>query len=185
MSLSLIVAIAKNQVIGIENKLPWYLPEDLQFFKNTTLGHPIIMGRKTWQSIGKPLPNRLNIVLTQNKLWAPYSKLHEPISYFTLNNPVPSKNSGVALANHLETVLSHFSPEEKLFLIGGASLYTYALEKDLINELIITEIHQTVEGDTFFPNWNKEQFIETTRVHNPKTESRPFSFDFVHYLRKT
>lgn len=183
MSFKLIVAVANNQTIGRDNKLPWHLPQDLAFFKKTTQGHPIVMGRKTWESIGKALPNRLNIVLTKNSNWVPNSKTNETLPFTHLKENKHSINSGIAIANSLEQVLASFPKQQTLFLIGGETLYHHALENDLVDEIILTEINRDFEGDAVFPNWNKNNFSEVSREHNPETNEHAFSFDYVRYVR--
>ncbi|MDR2512827.1 MAG: dihydrofolate reductase [Puniceicoccales bacterium] len=133
--LSAIAAIADNNVIGNANSLPWRLPEDLRFFKKTTLGHVLIMGRKTYESIGHPLPGREIVVLTRNRAAQP-SLSHEALHY----------------AQHWEEIFA-IAPGKKLFLAGGAQLYAQALP--WCHELFLTHIHKNPEGDAFFPEYTQ------------------------------
>ena len=130
MSLTAIVAMTSDRIIGRDGDLPWHLPEDLKFFKKTTSGHPIIMGRKTYDSIGFPLPRRRNIVLTRDPSWAAegVEVIHTP--------------------GELETRLS---PGEKAFVIGGSEIYKIFLP--LLDSIIVTHVHGEYEGDTHFPEF--------------------------------
>jgi len=133
--ISLIAAVAGNGVIGKNNKLPWHLPADLQFFKKTTLGHPIIMGRKNFESIGRALPGRTNIVLTRNPNFAA---------------------EGIIKAGSLKESfdIAQKTGAEECFVIGGAEIYREALP--FCQKLYITRVHGTFEGDTFMPEFEKE-----------------------------
>jgi dihydrofolate reductase len=165
-TLSLIAAVARNGAIGKDNALLWRLPEDLQFFKRTTLGCPVIMGRKTYDSIGRPLPGRRNMVVTRNPAWSA---------------------PGVETALSLEAAIALVADAPKVFVIGGAQLYAQALP--LANELVLTEVNADYEGDTFFPAWNKTAFTEASReVHHAPAPQGPdgmgFEYAFVVYQRK-
>jgi dihydrofolate reductase len=129
-TMSLIVAVSENNVIGKENKLPWYLPADLKFFKNTTWAMPVVMGRKTYESLGKPLPGRTNIVISRNSDW---------------------KAAGVILVSSLDAAVKEAAALDvkEVFVIGGAQIFQSALP--LADKLYLTRIHETFEGDTFFP----------------------------------
>jgi len=133
--ISIIVAVSKNGVIGVDNKLPWNLPEDLKRFKELTTGNVVIMGRKTYESIGKPLPNRINIVVTRDK------------NFF-----VP----GVLSANSLDSALLKAGGNKDIFIIGGGEIYKQSM--GFVDKLYITEVDMEVEGDTTFPTisntWN-------------------------------
>lgn len=128
--ISIIVAIARNGVIGNKGQLPWHLPEDLKHFKATTMDHPILMGRKTFESIGKVLPGRENIVLTQDKNF---------------------KAPGLTVIHNFSEILTR-SASEELFVIGGSKIYTLALPH--AQKLYLTQIDQDFEGDTYFPEIN-------------------------------
>ncbi len=156
--LSLIVATERHNGIGIRNTLPWRLPEDLAFFKRTTTGHPIIMGRKTFDSIGKPLPNRRNIVVTRNPQWS---------------------HPGVDVASSLAEA-AQLAGDSEAFVIGGAQIYLEALP--LASNLVVTEIDADFECDAFFPVIDKAVWIESSRdAHH--SESSGLNYAFVIYRR--
>src|SRR6266478_7668281 len=156
MKIALIVAISENGVIGDKGKVPWHIREDLQRFKRLTMGHPIIMGRRTYESIGKPLPGRTNIVLTQN-------------SNFTAPPEV------LAFAS-LDGALDHCRRQNHgtMFIIGGSKVYQLALP--LADKLFVTEVHQDVNGDTKFPGYDRREWKETARENGPECS-------FVEYVR--
>ena len=158
--LSLIVAMAKNRVIGYENKMPWHLPAELAYFKRITTGHPIIMGRKTFESIGRPLPNRRNIVVSRN------TSFHSP---------------GVEVANSLENALA-LCANENAFVIGGASLYAEALA--ITQKLYITEIDADLVGDTFFPSIDNSVWKEASREVRSNDEKNIYDLQFVVLQRR-
>ncbi len=155
-SISLIVAIAANGVIGKDNALPWHIPEDLKWFKENTLGKPVIMGRKTWDSIGRPLPKRPNIVVTRQAGW---------------------RAEGAHVAHGLDEALAlaaRLAPEAaELMVIGGNALFAEALPR--AGRLYLTEIARAYEGDTVFPPFERAAWRETTRRHNAGDPA----FDFV------
>ena len=161
--LSLIVARARNGVIGRNNQLPWRLPEDLAYFKRTTLGAPIIMGRKTHESIGRPLPGRRNFVVTR-----------DPTKQF----------AGCDVVHSLDQALAQCTLDgvEDAFLIGGAELYKIGMP--LADRLLVTEINLDVEGDAFFPSPDLAHWQETKRTPMRGGEPEPFDFDFVEYTRR-
>lgn len=187
MKVSIVAAVARNGIIGIENRLPWHLPEDLAFFKQTTLGSPVLMGRKTYESINRPLPGRLNVVLSSNASWTPApNKDGTARSVIAYPGLLPDGGSTqIATATQLPSVLQWLHGFEQVFLIGGSNLYQQALEQNLVDELILTEIHQAFEGDAYFPNWDKNRFIEVERIQNSPTTERAWGFDFVKYARQT
>lgn len=153
---NIIVAMSRNGVIGRAGTLPWHLPEDLRHFKRTTLGHPIIMGRRTWESIGRPLPGRRSIVVTRNARWSA---------------------RGVERAASLHQALAMCEGETEVFVIGGAHLFAEALP--LAQRLFVTEIDAVFEGDTFFPPIELAPWRETSREHLAPATDRPFGIDFV------
>jgi dihydrofolate reductase len=157
--LALIAAVARNGAIGKDNALLVHLPGDLPRLKRLTLGCPIIMGRKTWESIGRPLPGRRNIVLTRDPRW---------------------RASGAEAVPSLEAALALAPDEAKVFVIGGAQVYAMALP--LAEELILTEIDADLPGDTFFPDWDRSQFEETSR--EPALGAPQLRYSFVTYQRK-
>ena len=159
--ITLIVARARNGVIGRDGKLPWRLPEDLAFFKRTTMGQPIVMGRRTWESIGRPLPGRRNIVVSRQAGFLA---------------------DGAETAPSLDEALRLCAGSEEVFVIGGAQLYAEALPR--AGRLIVTEIDTDFEGDTHWPAPDPAQWREAAREHLPPAGQRPFAMDFVTYLRR-
>src|SRR6266436_6004954 len=147
MKISLIVAISEDGTIGDKGKIPWHIREDLQRFKLLTMGHPIIMGRRTYESIGKPLPGRTNIVLTQNPN---FTAPPEVLTFASLGAAL----EGCREQNH-----------DSVFIIGGSKVYQLALP--LADKLFITEVHQDVNGDTKFPGYDRHEWTETTRENGP------------------
>ena len=155
----LVAAVAANGVIGTAGKLPWHLPEDLKHFKALTLGHPVIMGRKTWESLGKPLPGRENIVVTR----APGYEAH-----------------GASVAGSLEGALAFCAGEPVAFIIGGGELYAQALP--LADGLVLTEIQRDYAGDAYFPRLDRSAWHETQR--KPQTGADGLRYDFVLYEKR-
>jgi len=158
-NLSIIVATDKKHGIGINNQLPWHLPEDLAHFKRSTSGHPILMGRKTFDSIGRPLPKRRNIVITRNQNWQ-----HEGV------DAVTSLEDGLALVAN-----------QNAFVIGGAEIYQQALA--FAQQLIVTEIQQEYECDAFFPKIDPVIWQESSREYFV-AESNQLHYAIVTYIRK-
>ncbi len=159
--LSIIAAKAENNVIGNENQLIWHLPNDLKHFKQLTSGHPIIMGRKTFESIGKPLPNRTNIVITRKKDWNP---------------------EGILVVNSLhEAIEKGREIDEEVYIIGGGNIYEQSM--DWADVLEITEVHHLFEGDTKFPEIDLNIWKETARTDFGKDEKHEFDYSFVRYER--
>ena len=155
--------MAQNRVIGKNNDLPWRLPDDMKFFMNTTKGHHVIMGRKNYDSLMdkfKPLPHRTNIVVTRQK---------------NLSAP------GCIVVHSVEAALdtAKKNHEKEAFIIGGAEIYKIALP--MANRIYLTEIQKHVEGDTYFPEFSKNEWKENARTHHPSDERHPFAFDFVIY----
>ncbi|ADI29492.1 dihydrofolate reductase [Methylotenera versatilis] len=157
--LSIIVAIANNQVIGINNTLPWHLPEDLKRFRALTTGHHIIMGRKTYESLGRLLPGRITVIVTRNKDY---------------------QLEGALIAHSLEAAVALCKNDDEVFLIGGAELYQDGLK--LADKLYITEVDLTVDGDAFFPQFDLNLWQETTREVHTSAQGLPFSY--ITYMRK-
>ncbi|APD08033.1 dihydrofolate reductase [Flavobacteriaceae bacterium UJ101] len=162
MKLTIIVAFAENQVIGKDNQLIWHLPNDLKRFKLLTTGKPIIMGRKTFESIGKPLPNRENIVLTRDKNW---------------------KHEGAKVFHSKEAILEYLENHEHAYVIGGAEIYKLFL--DNTDFLEITYVDTNIDGDAFFPLINYEKWNLISEFSHEKDEKHAFSYKFVTYRRKT
>ena len=159
--LAIIVAMAQNHTIGINNTLPWRIPEDLRHFKALTMGHHMIMGRKTFDSIGKPLPSRTTVVVTRDR---------------------NLKIDGCIMAHSLEEAMAACAGDEQVFLVGGAELYTQMLP--LADTLYITEIQQSVEGDAHFPAFNRDAWQEVSREIRQQETPQPLEYHFVTYRRK-
>ncbi|HYA59047.1 MAG TPA: dihydrofolate reductase [Burkholderiaceae bacterium] len=160
----LIVARARNGVIGRHGTLPWHLPEDLAHFKRTTMGHTVIMGRKTWDSIGRPLPGRRNIVITRNPQWQ-----------------APGAETATSLEQALQKCASAAGESDRdVFIIGGAQLYAQAL-KQRVDSIFLTEIDADFEGDVHFPTLDPAHWRERSREHFAPGAGRAFGFDFVRY----
>ncbi len=163
MTLSIIVAKAENNVIGKDNDLVWYLPADLKYFKQTTSGHYVIMGRKTFESFGKPLPNRTHIIITRNKEFK-YPGVHV----------VHSLDEAIEMAKQ--------SREEEVFVLGGAEIYRQSMDK--VDRLYVTEVKAIFEGDTFFPEIDQSQWKEVSRQSFEADEKNKYPYAFVVYERK-
>jgi dihydrofolate reductase len=159
--ISLIAAVSENGVIGAQNRLPWHLPDDLRHFRAITTGHTVITGRKNYESIGKPLPNRRNIVITHQR------GFHAP---------------GCLVVNSLEEALALTSGESEVFVIGGAQLYAQTLP--LATRLYLTEVHAAVAGDTYFPTLEPGDWQETAREPHAADERHAYGFSFVVLERK-
>ena len=156
----LIAALAANRVIGRNNTLPWHLPADLKRFKALTMGHPVLMGRKTYESIGKPLPGRRNLVITRNHGYSA---------------------PGCEVVHSLDAALAACAGAQDIFIIGGAELYREALPR--AQRLEFTEIHAEFEGDASFPQFASDQWRETAREIHGAEAGAPFRYDFVRYER--
>lgn len=159
-SLIILVAYAvENRVIGINNTLPWHLSGDLKRFKSLTMNKPIIMGRKTWESIGRPLPGRRNIVITRKQGYTA---------------------EGADVVNSLDAAIElAFESSQTAFVIGGEQVYAQAIEKS--QQVMATEIHETVDGDAFFPDLDEQLWRETSR--EPQPEENGMKYDYVVYER--
>lgn len=160
--LSIIVAKAKNNIIGKNNQIIWNLPEDLKHFRELTTGHTIIMGRKTYESLGKPLPDRKHIIFSQN----PDFRVHE---------------ENVQVVHSLLEIQDLIEGKEEVFVIGGAMIYNFLMP--YVKKMYITEIAKDFEGDAFFPTIDHEIWKETSRVHGIKNEQNNLDYDFVEYER--
>ena len=156
MIISIIAAVADNMVIGNNNSLPWNLPADLDYFKKNTLNKPVIMGAKTFESIGKVLPDRKNIILSFD------------IDY---------KAEGCIVATSIESALKEVGENEEVMIAGGASVYKQFLP--LANKLYLTFIHHDFDGDTYFPEFDIKQWKEIKRIDNKADEKNPYSYSFV------
>lgn len=164
--IALVVAMAKNRVIGVNNTLPWRLSGDMAYFKQVTMGKPIVMGRNTFDSIGKPLPGRRNIVVTRQADW---------------------QHEGVDVAHSLEQALTladeiaKADKVDEIAVIGGANIYAQALP--LAKTLYITEVDCEVDGDAYFPEFGKDQWQESGRVYHQNDIKNQYNFAFVTLMR--
>jgi dihydrofolate reductase len=159
---SLIVAMSANRVIGRDGDLPWHLPADLRHFKKTTTGHHLIIGRATWDEVGKPLPGRTMVVVTRNRDFSA---------------------DGVLVAHSLAEGLSMVVDDDEPFIGGGAEIYRQALDAGIVERLYITRIHAEVEGDTFFPIIDLDGWLLADRVDHPADEKNEFPYSFERYDR--
>ncbi|MBL4821447.1 MAG: dihydrofolate reductase [Gammaproteobacteria bacterium] len=166
MHLSIICAMDEDMVIGRNNSLPWHLPEDLKHFRRTTMGKSIIMGRKTFESIGKPLAGRTNIIVTRNR---DYEADNARI--------VNSLTEAVELAENIAFI----DGSEEAFIIGGAELYEGALP--LVNRMHLTMVHAKVEGDTWFPDFDASQWEEVSSISYDEDEINPYPYSICRYER--
>ena len=162
MKISLIVAVAENGVIGKDNDLIWHLPKDMQFFKEITIGHHVIMGRKNFESIPhkyRPLPNRTNIIITRQSEY----KAEECI-----------------VVNSVETALeiAKNNGDIEPFIIGGGQIYRIAIEKNLVDKIYLTKIHHSFKGDTFFPELSSD-WRETNKIENKADDKHKYNYDFI------
>ncbi|RCS26415.1 dihydrofolate reductase [Polaribacter sp. WD7] len=161
--ITIIAALAKNNALGKNNDLIWHLPADLQRFKKVTSGHYILMGRNTFESIGKPLPNRTTIIITRNK------------NYF---------KDGCFIAHSLEEAIELSASEEQVFIIGGAQIYKETLAKGLADRLDITLVHHAFDADAFFPEIDLNIWREVEREDFVADEKNNFDYSFVSYVKK-
>jgi dihydrofolate reductase len=159
--LTLIVARARNGVIGKGNAIPWKIPGEQAYFKRVTMGHPIVMGRKTWESIGRPLPGRRSIVVTRDRTYTA---------------------AGAECAGSLDEALALAGDAPEVFVIGGAQLYAAALPR--ADRMLITEIDHDFDGDTYLPAPEPSRWRETARDHHAAIPERPFGVDYVEYMRR-
>jgi dihydrofolate reductase len=164
MKVAIAVATSENNAIGKDNQLLWHLPADLKFFKNTTMGCPVIMGRKTFQSIGRTLPGRKNIVISRDA---------------TFNN---DKQYDIELVDSLENALEKLKGVETVFIIGGGEIYKQALP---MTEIVFrTLVHTQIEGDTFFPELNSNEFKLVWEEKHVADEKNKFDYTFQKFERK-
>lgn len=159
----IIAATAENNALGKNNDLIWHLPADLKRFKKVTSGYPIIMGRNTFESIGKPLPNRITVIVTRNKNYS---------------------QDGCLVANSLEDAIDLVKSSEKLFIIGGAQIYKEAMDKQLADQLDITLVHDTFEADVYFPEIDTTIWDEVSRENKNADEKNKYNYSFITYKKK-
>ena len=150
-----------NREIGVDNQLPWHLPKDLKHFKEITSGHPIIMGRKTYESIGKPLPNRTNIVISRKKHWF---------------------EEGILIVGSIKEAIKFGQKiDEDIFIIGGGNIFEQTM--DIADKLEVTEIKTNIEADTFFPKIDPKIWTKTDEICHEKDEKNNFDFCFQTFQR--
>lgn len=164
MPISIIVAVSENSVIGRDNDLPWHLPADLKHFMNTTRGHPVVMGRKTFESLQQPLTNRPNIVITRDPEYTA---------------------EGAFIAHSLDEALAKArqvsSDDEEIFILGGSEIFRQALP--LADRLYLTLVHAQVEGDVYFPQWDESRWKLVDEVHHERDERHEYAMSFRLYTR--
>jgi dihydrofolate reductase len=159
--ISIIAAMAENRVIGINNTLPWRLPADLRHFRQLTTGHHVIMGRRNYESIGSPLPDRTNIIVTRN----------------------PSYQApGCQVKHSLVDALQNTQNDPEVFIIGGAEIYRQAIGD--ADRIYLTLVHAEISGDTFFPELDARKWHEISRTRHEADEKNPYAYSFVTYDRK-
>ena len=161
MKVSIIVTIGKNKVIGKDNSLPWKLPADMKHFKELTTGKPVIMGRKTFESIGKPLPNRTNFIITRNQEY---------------------KAEGCVVVHSIDEALKASEGNEEVMVIGGAQIYKEFLPR--ANKMYLTIIDADFEGDAFFPEYNIEEWEETSYEEHERDAENQYDYRFMTLERK-
>ena len=159
--LIMIVAMAKNRMIGKNNQMPWHLPDDLKYFKAQTLNKPVIMGRKTFESIGsRPLPNRPNLVISRN-------------TEFSAKD--------VQVFNSVESAIASLADAPEIVIMGGAQIYAQWIDR--VDRLLVTEVNATPDGDAFFPEIDHQAWLEVSRLPHPADERHAYAFDFVEFIR--
>lgn len=158
--ISVIVAIAENGTIGDKNTLLWHISEDLRNFKRITSGHPVIMGRKTFESLGRPLPNRRNVVISRTT----------------------THIEGCEVVDSLEKAIALFPTDEEIFIIGGAQIYAQAMP--IADKFYLTKVEHPYEGDTSFPVWDASQWQLVGEKRFPHGEKYPYPFSFQEYVRR-
>jgi dihydrofolate reductase len=155
MTVTIVVAIAENYAIGKHNQLLWHMPADLKHFKQITSGHTVIMGRKTYDSVGKPLPNRRNIIITRQDITIP----------------------GCEVVKSVEEALKLCSNEEEVFIVGGAEIYKLAMYKT--DRIYLTIIHHSFDADSFFPEIDYMEWKEVSRDDHPADEKHKYPYSFI------
>lgn len=159
--ISVIVAVAQNGVIGGGNTLLWYISEDLRRFKSITMGHPVIMGRRTFESVGRPLPGRTNVVVSRRENYTP---------------------EGVTVVRSLEEAFALFPQEEEIFVTGGGQIYAQAMP--LADKLYLTTVEKDYDGDTRFPDWNRDEWRQVSCERHDCGKNYPYPFEFTDWVRK-
>ncbi|HXB13635.1 MAG TPA: dihydrofolate reductase [Bacteroidia bacterium] len=162
MIISLVAAASDNNVIGINNTLPWKMPADMKFFKNLTMGHIVIMGRKTFESMdNKPLPGRINVVISRKKNFS---------------------TNGCTVLDSLAEAFTKFGDQKEVFIIGGSQIFNTSLPQ--ADKIYLTRIHHTFNGDSYFPELSDKEWVELSRESHPQDEKNPFPYSFIVLGRK-
>ena len=159
--ISVIVAVAQNGVIGGGNTLLWHISEDLRRFKSITMGHPVIMGRRTFESVGRPLPGRTNVVVSRREDYTP---------------------EGVTVVRSLEEAFALFPQEEEIFVTGGGQIYAQGMP--LADKLYLTTVEKDYDGDTRFPDWNRDEWRQVSCERHDCGKNYPYPFEFTDWVRK-
>jgi dihydrofolate reductase len=159
--ISIIAAMAKNRVIGRDNEMPWHLPADLAHFKQLTWGKPIVMGRKTFESIGRPLPGRENFVISSNQHFKP---------------------EGCVVLSSIDEALKQLALEPEVMIIGGSTLYTQCIER--ADKMYLTRILRTIKGDTYFPEFSEDEWTQVDIDAHQRDEKNPYDYEFVTLVRE-
>lgn len=162
MIISLIAAVSENNVIGKDNRLVWHLPADLKYFKEKTKGHHVLLGRKTYEALGKPLPNRTHLVIT-------HQKNYKPEGILVFHN----------IANAIK--YAHEHQEDELFVLGGANIYTQMMK--IADKMYITRIKEHFEGDTYFPPIPDTEWKIESREPHKKDAKNPYDYEFIEYIK--
>lgn len=160
-TITLIVAASENNAIGINNQMPWHLPNDFKYFKRSTIEHSVLMGRKTFEAIGKALPDRRNIVITRNANF---------------------QGEDIDVANSIQEALLYCRDEREVFIIGGANIYLQALP--LANKVLLTRVHTTIQADAFFPELSSEEWELISAEPHQADDMHAFDYTFEVYTRK-
>lgn len=162
MAVSLIVAVSSNGIIGRDGALPWHLPADLKHFKKTTMGHHLIIGRRTWEEVGEPLPGRTMVVVTRSRDFAP---------------------KGAQVVRSVEEALELAAADDEPFIGGGSQIYRIALARDLVDRIYLTRIQAEVDGDTHFPEIDFSDWELVSEEHHEADEKNEFAYSFLVYER--
>jgi dihydrofolate reductase len=162
-TITIIAAIANNNALGKDNDLIWYLPADLKRFKNVTSGHHILMGRNTFESIGKPLPNRTTVIITRNKNY---------------------QAEGCIVVDSIEKAIEVAKEDAQIFIIGGAQIYKQAMASNLADRLDITQVHHSFDADVFFPEIDAEIWFEIAKEDFFADEKNKYDYSFISYQKR-
>ena len=160
---TIIAAIANNNALGKDNDLIWHLPADLKRFKKVTSGHHILMGRNTFESIGKPLPNRTTVIITRNKNY---------------------KQEGCIVVDSIEKAIDVAKNDEQIFIIGGAQIYKQTIASNLVDQLDITQVHHSFDADVYFPEIDSDIWKEVAREEFKADEKNKYDLSFISYKKK-